>query len=218
MKVNGIGDRGAVNAHGGQLMQPSSRLEILTADNVEPALEAMLTSLEKLDERARLVVERDGTVIASGRGLGEWLQGSDCLYLNDTRLHALGNEAQLKLLKLFDVGVGKIETQVLNRYSTEGHCIVRTAGLCAEAIAVSMQTAHSEFEPKMADLEDAFGLTPSETHIVELLLHGFGPQEIGKELCISIHTVRAHLRHCYEKLDVSSREELWQRLAPYRLN
>jgi DNA-binding CsgD family transcriptional regulator len=33
-----------------------------------------------------------------------------------------------------------------------------------------------------------------------------------------VHTVRAHLRHCYDKLGVSYREALWQRLAPYRLN
>ncbi len=218
MKMNGIVEPGNSPALELHLMQPSSRLEVLTADNVEPALAAMLTSLEKLDERIRLVVERDGAVLASGNGLEDWLRRSDCLYLNDGRLHALGNEAQVKLITLFEVGVGKIETQVLDRYANEGHCILRTAGLCAEAIAVTMQLADSSFEPKMADLETAFGLTPSEAHIVELLQQGFGPQEIGNELSISVHTVRAHLRHCYEKLDVSSREELWQRLAPYRLN
>ncbi|WFL75946.1 helix-turn-helix transcriptional regulator [Altererythrobacter arenosus] len=218
MKGDSIIGRGALNTYEGQLMQPSSRLDVLTAENVRPALDAVLTGMEKLDDRARLVVQRDGTLLAAGRHFPEWLERSDCLFLRENTLRALGNEAQVKLHKLFNVGVGKVDSQVLERYATEGHCIVRGAGLCTEAIAVTLQIAHNGFEPKMADLEEAFGLTPSETHIVELLLQGCGPQEIGHDLAISVHTVRAHLRHCYEKLDVSSREELWQKLAPYRLN
>lgn len=219
MSENGITvEQPQPRQNGAPLRQPS-RLEILTAANVEPALRAMLSSLEKLDERARMVLERDGSVLAAGRGLEHWLERSGCLALVDDRLRSVGREGQLKLETLLAVATGEVETVILARGgTTSGHCILRAAGLCKEALAVTMQIADEEFEPKLADLHEAFGLTPSEMHIVEMLQQGLGANEIGEQLAISVHTVRAHLRHCYDKLGVSSREELWQRLAPYRLN
>ncbi len=218
MKSDGIFNHVMATAHDSPAVRPRTKLEILTADNVEPALEAMLSSMDRLDERVRLVAERDGMVLAAGHSLAAWLKNSDCLILRAGRLQATTRPSQLKLNLLFNVAAGNIETQVLSRGPSSGHCILRCAGLCDEIIAITMQMAHGGFEPKLADLEAAFGLTPSEAHIVELLQQGYGPQEIGERLCISVHTVRAHLRHCYDKLDVSTREELWQKLAPYRLN
>lgn len=194
-----------------------SRLAMLTADNVEPALAAMLTSMDALDSRVRIVTERSGNILAAGRDLDHWLGRSDCLWLKANRLTAFDRGAQLLLDNLFRVEIGHVETQILRRRQEEGHCILQSVGLCPDAVAVTMQLAHPEFEPRLVNLEVAFGLTPSESHIVELLHLGLGPQEIGGALGISVHTVRAHLRHCYEKLDVSTREELWRKLAPYRL-
>jgi DNA-binding NarL/FixJ family response regulator len=55
-----------------------------------------------------------------------------------------------------------------------------------------------------ADLES---LTPREAEIVRLLAQGRFDKEIADALAISVHTVRAHLRHIYEKLHVQSRTE-----------
>lgn len=195
-----------------------SRLEVLTAANVEPALEAMLSCIERLDGRVRIVCERNGTILASGRGFESWIKQSQCLLLRGKSLKALTREDQGKLDYLFHVPASEIETVLLPRGQSGGHCIIRGAGLCNEALAITMQIADDAFQTKLADLHEAFGLTPSEMHVVELLQHGLGATEICEELGISVHTVRAHLRHCYDKLGVSSREELWQKLAPYRLN
>lgn len=218
MSENGIIEQRQVIKQDRTAVRPLSRLEMLTAANVEPALRAMLSSMERLDERARLVLERDGSVLAAGRGLEMWLERSACLSLSDDKLKATSREGQLKLGVLLGVPTGEIETVILSRGQFGGHCILRAAGLCEEALAVTMQLAEKRFEPKLADLQEAFGLTPSEMHVVEMLQQGLGANEIGEKLGISVHTVRAHLRHCYDKLEVSSREELWQKLAPYRLN
>jgi DNA-binding CsgD family transcriptional regulator len=218
MKTNGSVGSSATNLREGQSTRPSSRLTVLTSDNAGPALEAMLSCMENLDQRARLLIARDGTVLASGCNLQEWLQRSECLVLNSPRLQAIGADSQAKLARLFEVGPGKIATQIMNRQPSQGHCIVRASGLCEEAIALTMQLADEGFEPKLADLEEAFGLTPAEMNVVEMLHQGCGANDIGSNLGISVHTVRAHLRHCYDKLGVTSREGLWQRLAPYRLN
>lgn len=50
-------------------------------------------------------------------------------------------------------------------------------------------------------------LTPRELEILVLLSEGLANKEIGARLHISYDTVRAHLRHIYEKLHVRCRTE-----------
>jgi DNA-binding NarL/FixJ family response regulator len=114
--------------------------------------------------------------------------------------------------------VGATETIVVPKRTGDGHYVISATGISAAAVAVAIRDADGEFTTVLADLEEAFGLTPCEVQVIEKLMHGHAAQHIADELDISVHTVRAHLRHCYDKLEVRSREELWQRLAPYRIN
>lgn len=50
-------------------------------------------------------------------------------------------------------------------------------------------------------------LTPREREILELLVRGYRYGEIGERLFISLDTVRTHIRHIYEKMQVRSRAE-----------
>jgi DNA-binding NarL/FixJ family response regulator len=54
---------------------------------------------------------------------------------------------------------------------------------------------------------DAASLTPREREIVEALALGCQYKEIADRLGIGISTVRTHLQHIYEKLQVSNRTE-----------
>ncbi|MDX1651642.1 MAG: response regulator transcription factor [Brumimicrobium sp.] len=56
-------------------------------------------------------------------------------------------------------------------------------------------------------LVDSTVLTPRENEIVFLLADGFRYKEIANKLFISLDTVRSHIRHIYEKLQVNSRLE-----------
>jgi DNA-binding NarL/FixJ family response regulator len=56
-------------------------------------------------------------------------------------------------------------------------------------------------------VDPAAELTPREREILELLVQGFRYREIGARLGISLDTVRTHIRHIYEKLQVRSRTE-----------
>ncbi|MGE0441958.1 MAG: response regulator [Gemmatimonadales bacterium] len=55
--------------------------------------------------------------------------------------------------------------------------------------------------------EDDAALTARETEILGLLARGFRYREIGETLEISLDTVRTHIRHIYEKMQVRSRTE-----------
>jgi two-component system NarL family response regulator len=64
------------------------------------------------------------------------------------------------------------------------------------------------FAPKAkAGAGDAASLTPREREIVEALALGCQYKEIADRLGIGISTVRTHLQHIYEKLQVSNRTE-----------
>jgi DNA-binding NarL/FixJ family response regulator len=84
-------------------------------------------------------------------------------------------------------------------------------------VGVSFHKTGASFSPAWVDLDDVFNLTSSESRIVSMLLAGSSAESIAEQLKLSINTVRTHIKHAYEKLDVCSREELWRRLAPYRL-
>ena len=57
-------------------------------------------------------------------------------------------------------------------------------------------------------LGEFFMITNREKEVLELLMLGKTNKEIAKELCITSHTVKAHLEHLYEKYKVHSRFEL----------
>lgn len=56
-------------------------------------------------------------------------------------------------------------------------------------------------------------LTNREKEIAAAVMFGKTDQQIAEELCISITTVRTHLKHLFRKLDVSSRAQLMRRIA-----
>jgi DNA-binding CsgD family transcriptional regulator len=53
-----------------------------------------------------------------------------------------------------------------------------------------------------------YSLTRRELEVVVLLLKGMTNDEIEERLCISEGTLKTHIRHVFQKLDISNRKEL----------
>lgn len=60
---------------------------------------------------------------------------------------------------------------------------------------------------KNASIENEYNLTKRESEILDLLAKGFRYKEIAIKLFVSLETVRSHVHHIYEKLQVSSRTD-----------
>jgi DNA-binding CsgD family transcriptional regulator len=64
-------------------------------------------------------------------------------------------------------------------------------------------------------LQAEYRLTTAERRVVEELFGGQTAEEVADQLGISVGTVRAHIRHIYDKLDVGSREAMFHKLLPF---
>jgi DNA-binding NarL/FixJ family response regulator len=65
----------------------------------------------------------------------------------------------------------------------------------------------SLFKKHITPKSDDFSLTQRETEILQLLVDGWENQAIAGKLFISLQTVRNHIRHIYEKLQVHSKSQ-----------
>jgi len=172
--------------------------------------------LRQIDQRSRLFVDRDGRWLASDKLAEERLIcGASGLVIAHGRLQANGALAP-QLKKLLEVQAEPV-TAVLSKARGEGHVILRSVAFDEDVVCIEVKDVDGSLEADFAGLEDAFGLTPAETKVVTMMLSGHSAAEVAAERGLSINTVRAHLRHCYEKLGVSSREQLWCKMYPFQM-
>jgi len=60
---------------------------------------------------------------------------------------------------------------------------------------------------EVAPVDDSAGLSHRELEVLQLIVQGMTDTEIASALFISRRTASTHVRHIYEKIDVSSRAE-----------
>jgi DNA-binding CsgD family transcriptional regulator len=85
------------------------------------------------------------------------------------------------------------------------------------ALALTERT-HTELiaagaRPRRLVLSGLDSLTPSERRVAQLAAAGLPNREIAQHLFITARTVEGHLTHAYQKLDITSREQLPEALA-----
>ncbi|MBZ2171956.1 LuxR C-terminal-related transcriptional regulator [Cupidesulfovibrio sp. SRB-5] len=58
-----------------------------------------------------------------------------------------------------------------------------------------------------------FGLSPREDEVARLMADGLSYGEIAQHLCISLNTVKTHLKNAYQKVGTSSRSDMKRLLS-----
>ena len=88
---------------------------------------------------------------------------------------------------------------------------------CPPEISGSLLRALFRKEPRADESDVDLALTRRESEVLELLGRGFSNKEIGAELCLSVATVKHHVHHVLEKLNLERRAQAMRRVrdAPW---
>jgi DNA-binding CsgD family transcriptional regulator len=76
----------------------------------------------------------------------------------------------------------------------------------AAGCAITLEPARPEALAPL--LMRAWGLTPRERQVAQLVIDGLSSEDVAKALVISVHTVRGHLKTIFDKIGVTRRQEL----------
>lgn len=129
--------------------------------------------------------------VQAGQGLTDMLAGFDLGYVMVCAVVALS------------VGVATLlflsEKQLVTPWGT---VLRNTAALSHES--------RSRIGMKCNELSKKYGLTSREEEVLVLLAQGKKQSQIAEELYVATSTVKSHIKHVYQKLDVHSRKELAQ--------
>lgn len=93
-------------------------------------------------------------------------------------------------------------------------CVRRVALALNEAPSAVLSTTAPPLPARLREILDA--MSPREVEILHLLLANHRMGTIARELSLSGHTVRNHLRSIFRKAGVHSQEELLQLMEPCR--
>lgn len=175
-----------------------------------------------LDHRARMVVTAERVYMVGDLRAERVLAAREDLRLASRRLELVNPAGMPDLESLIHIEEGEVRTICIRRRRRGGHLLMRAVRLAAppgmSLIGIAFWIADERFVVEWPDFRPIFGLTAAEAKIVEQLIQGVAAEEIAALLQVSINTVRTHISHVYEKLGITCREELWRRLAPYRIN
>lgn len=87
-----------------------------------------------------------------------------------------------------------------------------TAGECGAAGAAAATGVSASPEPTTNNAPQLPGLTARERDVALLVAKGHTNAEIAEMLCISLSTVKSHVRNIFTKMDISTRTALVARL------
>lgn len=88
---------------------------------------------------------------------------------------------------------------------------------CPPEISGGLLRALFRRETHSEETDVALALTRRESEVLELLGRGFSNKEIANELCLSVATVKHHVHHVLEKLQLERRAQAMRRVrdAPW---
>lgn len=180
-----------------------------------PQLElmALLECLARIDGKARVILDRQGKILAaSGETLAAASQSAATagqpLFFSGGRKESRGITQRLLAVRGEETDIAILEP------SPRGEpVLVRAAAIDDHHICLVLAPTGHNGSRWIPEMQKLFGLTTSEAQIVADLMEGCAPQVIAERRRNSIHTIRAHIRQCHQKIGVKNREELFSRIS-----
>jgi LuxR family maltose regulon positive regulatory protein len=89
------------------------------------------------------------------------------------------------------------------------------SGFMPEYVGKLLATFSSSYSGKVQSLSDP--LSERELEVLRLIIAGLTNREIAGELVVSLGTIKTHINHIYQKLDVNSRTQAVARARELKL-
>jgi DNA-binding CsgD family transcriptional regulator len=221
-RPNGFGDelRGALGTWGGiTLLREAGRLDFAPADSDAVAS----LSRELVEGLRRAIVLSEPRAAGAGGEPGLLLLADDDTVetanpVASELLSELGHEGgplpavvRAVAARARAAAAGDGDLLASGRVRTRaGRWLSARGSVLGERAAVILETARA---PELAPLiADAYGLTPRERALTQLVAQGLPTSEIAGRLHLAPYTVQDHLKSIFEKVGVGTRGELVARL------
>jgi DNA-binding CsgD family transcriptional regulator/tetratricopeptide (TPR) repeat protein len=170
------------------------------------------------------LAQRWGTARARGialRTLAFLETGSDAIDLLESSVAELErSQGRLELARsLVELGAAlrrsrrRVDARDPLRHGMD---LAHAGGASPLAERARIELAATGARPRRLALTGLDALTPSERRVAELVATGMTNRETAQALFVTLPTVETHLRHVFQKLDLSSRTELAEALEDPR--
>jgi DNA-binding CsgD family transcriptional regulator len=176
-----------------------------------PDLDLVLGALARLDGKVRVIVDRFGRPLAGPADMFASFGLRDSTHAQ--RLHRNHSALDGVVTRLLGVRGTETEIAIIEPDAGAEQILVRAIAVDDDHVCLVLAVPGRNGAPPLRELQVLFGLTPCEARIVMDLMDGCAPQAIAERHHNSVHTIRAHIRQCHRKIGVSTREELFSRVA-----
>lgn len=196
--------------------QPGARALFARSHAAEPlpAPDTMLRHWLASDPVPRVLLDRNLRVLWSNEAATAFLAQRRDLEVRNAALGAIDGTQHALLSEV--IAASTETTRCWELLSADDRHILmqirRLAEIDRTVIAVTFWRTQ---KPRFANLNRVFDLTKAEHAVLLKLLSGSVADSIAECHGVSLDTVRTQIRSIYAKLDVSSREGLFNKVMPY---
>lgn len=174
-------------------------------------LQHLITQWMETDREARLIVGEDLKPIWVSAAAERMLSQPDSILYCNGRLRPRNPNVDSELRVFVSEATQSGATHCLTDSRTGQHMVLSVTRL-NDLVAIILHRPEHSAPIRLVDLRQAFGLTDAEHSVAEHLMNGHTAEETAAQLGVGIETIRTHIKRTYAKLDVSSREALFNRL------
>lgn len=193
----------------------------MVGDTSSLRIPALISNWADTDLRARFIVDDDLSITWQNTAASRLLASVD-IFRTGTSALLLQDNRQRATFRRFIRSSGNTISRLCIACAKQDHllltAVVVTGSDSPRRIGLTVHSANSVVSVGAGTLESAFRLTPSECRVVETLFAGNTPEQIGGRLHLSVGTVRVHIKHLYEKLNVRSREAMFHKVLPFMIS
>lgn len=171
------------------------------------------------DPARRYIVTKDLCVVWASESAHRFLDDATVLHRAGSAIRLTDHAQQSALADLVTHADDTFSTWHLSRAGSQEQLlfVARRISPGSDLVGLRIQDTSIGFQPQWANFAPAFSLTPAENRVALLLLDGNSVERTAGLLGLGEATIRTHVKRLYLKLEVTSKEEMFRRMAGFRI-